>query len=142
MGLQSLPVAFGVDTAKWICVSTIDVTQLGVAAYLAWGLHEELYGAVLLALILPQVRAGGGRALGARGRGGKGERGDVGVMEQGRGSSGVGVWGGDRGFQLRNRDDQIDRGASEPWNRKRLRLSGIRGGEVLGLWKWEDGLGR
>ncbi|PNW82799.1 hypothetical protein CHLRE_06g294750v5 [Chlamydomonas reinhardtii] len=55
MGLQSLPVAFGVDTAKWICVSTIDVTQLGVAAYLAWGLHEELYGAVLLALILPQI---------------------------------------------------------------------------------------
>jgi chlorophyll/bacteriochlorophyll a synthase len=37
MGLQSLPVAFGVDTAKWICVSTIDVTQLGVAAYLYFG---------------------------------------------------------------------------------------------------------
>ena len=31
LGLQSLPVAFGVDTAKWICVSTIDATQLGVA---------------------------------------------------------------------------------------------------------------
>lgn len=29
MGLQSLPVAFGVDTAKYICVSSIDVTQLG-----------------------------------------------------------------------------------------------------------------
>lgn len=28
MGLQSLPVAFGVDTAKWICASTIDVTQV------------------------------------------------------------------------------------------------------------------
>lgn len=56
MGLQSLPVAFGVETAKWICVSTIDVTQLGVAAYLYWGLHETTYAAVLLGLILPQVR--------------------------------------------------------------------------------------
>jgi chlorophyll synthase len=56
MGLQSLPVAFGVDTAKWICVSTIDVTQLGVAAYLYGGLHQTTYAAVLLGLILPQVR--------------------------------------------------------------------------------------
>lgn len=55
MGLQSLPVAFGVDTAKWICVSTIDVTQLGVAAYLFAGLHQNTYAAVLLGLILPQV---------------------------------------------------------------------------------------
>ena len=31
MGLQSLPVAFGTDAAKWICVSAIDVTQLSVA---------------------------------------------------------------------------------------------------------------
>jgi len=28
MGLNSLPVAFGIDTAKWICVGTIDVTQV------------------------------------------------------------------------------------------------------------------
>ncbi|EFN57184.1 hypothetical protein CHLNCDRAFT_34863 [Chlorella variabilis] len=55
MGLQSLPVAFGVDTAKWICVGSIDVTQLAVAAYLAFGLDEPVYGAVLLALILPQA---------------------------------------------------------------------------------------
>lgn len=55
MGLQSLPVAFGVDTAKWICVASIDATQLGVAGYLAWGLHETTYAAVLLGLILPQV---------------------------------------------------------------------------------------
>lgn len=60
MGLQSLPVAFGVDTAKWICVSTIDVTQLGVAAYLAFGLKEYTYAGVLLALILPQVGPGEG----------------------------------------------------------------------------------
>lgn len=55
MGLQSLPVAFGVDTAKWICVLSIDITQLAVAAYLAWGLDEPVYAAVLLALVLPQV---------------------------------------------------------------------------------------
>jgi hypothetical protein len=29
--LQSLPVAFGVDAAKWICVGAIDATQLSVA---------------------------------------------------------------------------------------------------------------
>ena len=55
MGLQSLPVAFGVETAKWICVASIDATQLGVAAYLAAGLHQYTYAAVLLGLILPQM---------------------------------------------------------------------------------------
>jgi chlorophyll synthase len=55
MGLNSLPVAFGVDTAKWICVSTIDVTQLAVAAYLYFGLHQDTYAAVLMGLILPQI---------------------------------------------------------------------------------------
>lgn len=55
LGLQSLPVAFGVDAAKWITVGTIDVTQLSVAAYLAFGLDQKLYGAVLLGLVLPQV---------------------------------------------------------------------------------------
>ena len=57
MGLQSLPVAFGVETAKWITVATIDVTQAAVAAYLFLGLKEPLYGGVLTALILPQARA-------------------------------------------------------------------------------------
>ncbi len=56
MGLQSLPVAFGTETAKWITVATIDVTQLSVAAYLAFGLDKKIYGAVLLGLVLPQVR--------------------------------------------------------------------------------------
>jgi hypothetical protein len=56
MGLESLPVAFGVETAKWITVGTIDVTQAAVAAYLFAGLHEPLYGAILTALILPQVK--------------------------------------------------------------------------------------
>eukprot|EP01023_Acetabularia_acetabulum_P014411 TRINITY_DN17055_c0_g2_i2.p1 TRINITY_DN17055_c0_g2~~TRINITY_DN17055_c0_g2_i2.p1 ORF type:complete len:413 (+),score=43.38 TRINITY_DN17055_c0_g2_i2:72-1241(+) len=55
MGLQSLPVAFGVDTAKWILVGTIDLTQLAVAGYLYFGLDKPIYTAVLLALITPQV---------------------------------------------------------------------------------------
>ena len=55
MGLQSLPVAFGVDTAKWITVATIDITQAAVAAYLFLGLKEPLYGGILTALILPQA---------------------------------------------------------------------------------------
>jgi chlorophyll/bacteriochlorophyll a synthase len=54
LGLQSLPVAFGVDTAKWITVSTIDFTQLAVAAYLL-SIGETTYGVVLLALIAPQI---------------------------------------------------------------------------------------
>ena len=54
MGLQSLPVAFGVDTAKWICAGSVTLTQLGVAAYL-YGIHEPLYATILLALILPQM---------------------------------------------------------------------------------------
>ncbi|GJP45227.1 hypothetical protein CLOM_g10813 [Closterium sp. NIES-68] len=54
MGLQSLPVAFGVDTAKWICVASIDVTQLSVAGYLL-ATGKTTYGLVLLALIAPQI---------------------------------------------------------------------------------------
>jgi len=57
MGLQSLPVAFGEEAAKYICCATIDVTQLSVAAYLYWGLDKPGYAAVLLALILPQMAA-------------------------------------------------------------------------------------
>jgi bacteriochlorophyll/chlorophyll synthetase len=55
MGLQSLPVAFGIEKAKWICAASIDVTQLSVAAYLWQGLHKPVYAALLLALVLPQV---------------------------------------------------------------------------------------
>ena len=54
MGLQSLPVAFGIDTAKWITVGTIDLTQLAVAAYL-FSIGETTYALVLLGLIAPQV---------------------------------------------------------------------------------------
>ncbi|GAB4841659.1 hypothetical protein Ancab_022381 [Ancistrocladus abbreviatus] len=34
LGLQSIPVAFGVETAKWICVVAIDITQLSIAGNL------------------------------------------------------------------------------------------------------------
>eukprot|EP00611_Tribonema_gayanum_P030618 TRINITY_DN8582_c0_g1_i1.p2 TRINITY_DN8582_c0_g1~~TRINITY_DN8582_c0_g1_i1.p2 ORF type:complete len:425 (-),score=156.84 TRINITY_DN8582_c0_g1_i1:156-1385(-) len=56
MGLQSLPVAFGVETAKWICVASIDLTQLGIAAWL-YSVGEPTYAAVLTALVLPQIYA-------------------------------------------------------------------------------------
>ncbi|CAB9499779.1 Bacteriochlorophyll synthase 34 kDa chain [Seminavis robusta] len=54
MGLQSLPVAFGIDKAKWICAGSVTLTQLGVAAYL-YSLGESLYAGILMALILPQM---------------------------------------------------------------------------------------
>jgi len=54
MGLQSLPVAFGVDGAKYICAGSVSVTQLGVAAYL-YSIGETIYALILLGLILPQI---------------------------------------------------------------------------------------
>lgn len=56
LGMNSLPVAFGIDTAKWICVASIDVTQLGVAAYL-YSIGESTYAAILFGLVLPQMFA-------------------------------------------------------------------------------------
>lgn len=56
MGLQSLPVAFGVEKAKWICVASIDATQLGIAAWL-YSIGETTYAAVLTAFVLPQIFA-------------------------------------------------------------------------------------
>ena len=54
LGLQSLPVAFGIEKAKWLTVGTIDITQMLVAAYLFY-IGETTYGLVLLGLIAPQV---------------------------------------------------------------------------------------
>ncbi|KAG5099533.1 hypothetical protein JHK82_044585 [Glycine max] len=54
LGLQSLPVAFGAETAKWICVGAIDITQLSVAGYLL-GADKPFYALALLSLIIPQV---------------------------------------------------------------------------------------
>ena len=54
MGLASIPVQFGIDTAKWISAGSITLTQLGVAAYL-YSLGEPLYATILLGLVLPQM---------------------------------------------------------------------------------------
>lgn len=56
LGLNSLPLAFGIDGAKWICVSTIDLTQIAVAAYLA-SIGEGPYALALAAMIAPQMYA-------------------------------------------------------------------------------------
>lgn len=53
-GLKSLPVMFGVNTAAWICVVMIDLFQIGIGAYLIT-LHENLYAAILLLLVIPQI---------------------------------------------------------------------------------------
>ena len=54
LGLQSLPVMFGVTTAAWICVLMIDVFQTGMALYLM-SIHERLYATILLLLVIPQI---------------------------------------------------------------------------------------
>ncbi|KAF8394899.1 hypothetical protein HHK36_018837 [Tetracentron sinense] len=61
-GLQSLPVAFGIDTAKWICVGAVDITQIFIVGltsnlivgYLL-GAGKPFYALALLGLIIPQV---------------------------------------------------------------------------------------
>jgi len=54
LGLQSLPVMFGVQTAAWICVLMIDIFQGGMAAYLI-AIHKNLYAVLLIFLIIPQI---------------------------------------------------------------------------------------
>lgn len=54
MGLNSLPVAFGIDGAKYLCAGSLTLTQLGIAAYL-YSIGETPYALGLLGLILPQV---------------------------------------------------------------------------------------
>lgn len=54
LGLQSLPVMFGISTAAWICVLMIDVFQVGVAGYLI-NIHQNLYATILLLLVIPQI---------------------------------------------------------------------------------------
>jgi chlorophyll synthase len=54
LGLKSLPVMFGLGTAAWICVVMIDVFQAGIAGYLI-SIHKNLYAAILLLLIIPQI---------------------------------------------------------------------------------------
>ena len=40
---QSLPVAFGAETAKWICVGAIDITQISVVGMLLFTLSVALF---------------------------------------------------------------------------------------------------
>ncbi|MBE7380790.1 MAG: chlorophyll synthase ChlG [Leptolyngbya sp. SIO1E4] len=54
LGLQSLPVMFGVTAAAWICVLMIDLFQGGVALYLM-AIHQNLYAVLLILLIIPQI---------------------------------------------------------------------------------------
>ena len=54
LGLKSLPVMFGVQTAAWICVLMIDVFQIGVAAYLLF-VGQQLYATLLMLLVIPQI---------------------------------------------------------------------------------------
>lgn len=54
LGLKSLPVMFGINTAAWICVIMIDVFQVGVAGYLIY-VHQNFYAAMLLLLVIPQI---------------------------------------------------------------------------------------
>jgi chlorophyll synthase len=54
LGLQSLPVMFGVKTASWICVLMIDIFQAGVALYLI-SIGQHLYATILILFIIPQI---------------------------------------------------------------------------------------
>ncbi len=54
LGLSSLPVAFGVQTAAWISVLMIDSFQFGMAAFLV-GAGLQLYGSLLALLVIPQI---------------------------------------------------------------------------------------
>jgi chlorophyll synthase len=54
LGLQSLPVMFGITTAAWICVLMIDLFQLGIAGYLI-SIHQNLYATLLILLVIPQI---------------------------------------------------------------------------------------
>ncbi|MCY7407968.1 MAG: UbiA family prenyltransferase, partial [Alkalinema sp. CAN_BIN05] len=54
MGLDSLPVMFGIQKASWICVLMIDVFQALMAAYLI-SVHQNLYATILILFIIPQI---------------------------------------------------------------------------------------
>jgi chlorophyll/bacteriochlorophyll a synthase len=53
-GMKSIPVMFGIDKAAWVCVLMIDIFQAGIALYLV-AIHQNLYAAILLLLIIPQI---------------------------------------------------------------------------------------
>jgi chlorophyll/bacteriochlorophyll a synthase len=53
-GLKSIPVMFGLQKAAWVCVLMIDIFQAGIAFYLV-SIHQNLYAAILMLLIIPQI---------------------------------------------------------------------------------------
>lgn len=56
LGLDSIPVMYGVDTSKYLVCGLIDTVQLCVAAYLV-SINETNYALGLLALMVPQLLA-------------------------------------------------------------------------------------
>jgi chlorophyll synthase len=54
LGLQSIPVMFGIGVAAWICVLMIDIFQLGIAGYLV-SIHQKIYAVLLVLLVIPQI---------------------------------------------------------------------------------------
>ena len=54
LGLNSLPVMFGIGTAAWICVLMIDVFQAGMAGYLI-SISQNFYAVLLILLVIPQI---------------------------------------------------------------------------------------
>ncbi len=54
MGLQSLPVMFGVQRAAQIAAFMIDVFQIGIALYLV-AIGERLLASLLVLLVIPQI---------------------------------------------------------------------------------------
>ncbi len=54
LGLKSLPVMFGIQTAAWICVVMIDLFQAGIGLYLI-SIGQNLYATIVLLLIIPQI---------------------------------------------------------------------------------------
>jgi chlorophyll/bacteriochlorophyll a synthase len=54
LGLNSLPVMFGVGKAALISATMIDVFQIGIAVYLV-SVGEQLLAALLVLLVIPQI---------------------------------------------------------------------------------------
>ena len=53
-GIDSIPVMYGVDVAKWICATAQVVPQLTVAAYIYF-IGETTYAYAIVGLVLPQL---------------------------------------------------------------------------------------
>ncbi|WP_017325563.1 chlorophyll synthase ChlG [Synechococcus sp. PCC 7336] len=54
LGLQSLPVVFGVQKAAWISVTTIDVFQISMAIFLVV-VGQNLLATLIVFLVIPQI---------------------------------------------------------------------------------------